>query len=138
MVVNDTISFSTNGNNDIIDITDRIQSIVSERPVQNGTVTIFVPGSTAAITSIEYESGAISDLKRLLNELIPENREYQHNLAWGDGNAHAHLRASLIGPSLNIPFVNRSLLLGTWQQIIFIDCDNRPRSRSVTVQIVGE
>ncbi len=138
MVVNDTIFISTKGNNDIIDITDQVQSIVSEKPVQSGTVTIFVSGSTAAITSIEYESGAISDLKRLLNELIPDNRDYQHNLAWGDGNAHSHLRASLIGPSLSIPFVNRVLLLGTWQQVVFIDCDNRPRSRSVSIQIVGE
>ena len=138
MVVSETVSFSTQGDNDIINITNSVQEAVKKSKMQNGSVTVFVPGSTAGITTIEYESGAIADLKRLLDEIIPKSREYQHNLAWGDGNGYSHVRSAMIGPSLNVPFTNSVLLLGTWQQIVLIDCDNRPRSRSLILQILGE
>jgi secondary thiamine-phosphate synthase enzyme len=101
-------------------------------------VTIFCPSSTSGLTTIEYESGALSDLKRLFDEIIPPDREYAHNARWGDGNGHSHVRASLLGASLTIPFVEGRLTLGTWQQIIYIDFDNRPRKRELILQLIGE
>ena len=138
MVINEEIAFSTQGNTDIIDITGKVKAALDKHGIKNGAVTVFVPGSTGAVTTIEYEQGVISDLRRLINELIPPGREYMHNRAWGDGNAHSHLSAALLGSSLSVPVVNGSLTLGTWQQIVFIDCDNRPRRRTLIVQIMGE
>ena len=138
MVTNESILFSTQGNSDVIDITGSVKAVLEKQHITNGTITIFVPGSTGAVTTIEYEQGVISDLQRLFDDIIPPDRDYKHNLAWGDGNAHSHLRAALLGPSLSVPVIDGKLTLGTWQQIVFVDCDNRPRSRSLIVQIVGE
>ncbi|MFC1561706.1 secondary thiamine-phosphate synthase enzyme YjbQ [candidate division KSB1 bacterium] len=135
MIINDTITLTTQGNADIIDITQNVWDIITRNDVKDGLVTLFVPGSTGALTSIEYEPGAVSDLRAFLDEIIPPDKNYRHNLAWGDGNGHSHLRAALLGPSLSIPVVDTAMTLGTWQQIIFIDCDNRPRSRTIIVQI---
>ncbi len=129
---------STRGDSDIHDITDQVARHVAQSGLKNGTVTVFCPSSTSAVTTIEYESGALSDLKRLFDEIIPQNREYAHNARWGDGNGHSHIRASLLGPSLTIPFVNGELTLGTWQQVIYVDFDNRPRRRELIVQLIGE
>ncbi len=137
-VITKKISLETKGNTDIIDITDRVKDIVASEKIKNGTVTVFVPGSTGAITTIEYESGLIKDLKRMFQEVASQEKEYAHNLAWGDGNGHSHVRAALIGPSLTVPLIDKSMELGTWQQIILIDFDNRSRSRNLIVQIVGE
>ncbi|NYT00538.1 MAG: YjbQ family protein [Methanocellales archaeon] len=132
------ISFQTKGNVDIIDITDKVAELLIESEPNNGIATIFVPGSTGAITTIEYEHGLIEDMKNALERLIPQGIEYKHNLRWGDGNGHSHLRSAVLGPSLTVPFSNKKLLTGTWQQIVFIDLDARPRSRRIIVQIVGE
>ena len=133
-----SFSLSTNGNTDMRDITDQITNAVSKSGLTAGTVTVFCPSSTSALTTIEYESGALSDLRRLFDEIIPINREYAHNERWHDGNGHSHVRAALLGPSMTIPFVDRQLTLGTWQQIIYVDFDNRPRHRELVVQLIGE
>jgi len=133
-----SIQLSTRGNADIHEITDQVASNVIQSGLKDGTVTIFCPSSTSALATIEYESGALSDLKRLFDEIIPPNREYAHNARWGDGNGHSHVRASLLGPSLTVPFVNGRLTLGTWQQIIYVDFDNRPRKRELILQLIGE
>lgn len=137
-VITKNISLETKGNADIIDITAQVSDIVSNCDVKNGTVTVFVPGSTGAITTIEYEPGLVEDLHRLFEEVASEKKKYAHNLRWGDGNGHSHVRAALIGPSLTVPFTDSVMYLGTWQQVIFIDFDNRFRSRELIVQIVGE
>jgi len=133
-----SLSFPTGGNTDIIDITDEVSDALSKSCISDGTVTIFAPGATGAVTTIEYESGLISDLKDMLERIAPQNAQYAHNLKWGDGNGHSHVRAALLGPSLSVPFSSGRMQLGTWQQIIFIDLDNRPRDRKLIVQIVGE
>src|SRR5687767_2343253 len=133
-----SISLQTQGNADIHDITDQLTKAVSKSGLTSGTATIFCPSSTSALTTIEYESGAVSDLRRLFDELIPSNREYAHNERWHDGNGHSHVRAALLGPSLVIPFVEGKLTLGTWQQVIYVDFDNRPRQRELVVQLIGE
>ena len=133
-----SISLSTKSDIDIHDITDAIANIVSSSGLKAGTVTVFCPSSTSALTTIEYESGAVSDLKRLFDEIIPQNREYAHNARWHDGNGHSHVRASLLGPSLTVPFVEGKLTLGTWQQVIYVDFDNKPRRRELVLQIIGE
>lgn len=138
MVYTGTIQLSTRGHADMHDITSDVQGIVRESGLRDGIVTIFCPSSTSGVTTIEFESGALADLKRLFDEIAPEDREYQHNLRWGDGNGFAHVRAGLLGPSLTVPFRNGRLLLGTWQQITFIDFDNRPRRRELIVQVLGE
>jgi len=127
----------TKGNSDIIDITSIIGDLLNESDYSEGQVTIFVPGSTAAITTIEYEPGLLKDLPEFLDEIIPANRNYHHDQTWHDGNGHAHLRSALIKTSLTVPFKQGRLLLGTWQQLIFIDCDNRPRKRRIVVQFIG-
>ncbi len=132
------ISLNTRGNADIHDITDRIANAIAQSGLNAGTATVFCPSSTSALTTIEYESGALSDLRRLFDEIVPQNREYAHNTRWGDGNGHSHIRASLLGPSLTIPFVNGELTLGTWQQVIYVDFDNRPRRRELVLQLIGE
>jgi secondary thiamine-phosphate synthase enzyme len=133
-----SIHLETRGDADIHEITDRVATAMIQSELNNGIVTVFTPSATSALTTIEYESGCLSDLRRLLDEIIPPNRPYQHNARWGDGNGHAHIRAALFGPSLTIPFLERRLVLGTWQQIIFIDFDNRPRRRELVVQVVGD
>jgi secondary thiamine-phosphate synthase enzyme len=133
-----SLSLQTSGNADMIDITDELRSILQESDLKNGIITVFCPSSTSALTTIEYEDGALSDLKRLFDEIAPQNQHYQHNAAWGDGNGHSHVRAALLGPSLTVPFVDGRLTLGTWQQVIFIDFDNRARRRHLVVQLIGE
>ncbi len=138
MVKSLTIQLSTRGNADVLDITPNVAAAVRESGLANGIVTVFCPSSTSALTTIEYESGCISDLRRLFDEIAPPNRDYAHNARWGDGNGHSHVRAALLGPSLTIPFTDASLTLGTWQQIIFVDFDNRPRQRRLIAQVIGE
>lgn len=138
MVITKTISLNTKGETDIIDITSRVEQILTDTKLKNGTITVFVPGSTGGLTTIEYESGVINDLKKALEHIAPRNASYAHNSRWGDGNGFSHVRASLLGPSMSVPFSEGSLTLGTWQQIIFIDFDNRPRSRKLIAQIIGE
>lgn len=129
---------STQGNCDVIDITRDVAGLVSETGLSSGTVTVFVSGSTAGITTIEFEDGAVGDLKRSFERLLPEGLEYKHNEKWGDGNGHSHIRASWLGPSLTVPLHNSELLLGTWQNIIFVDFDNRPREREIILLVTGE
>ena len=133
-----SISINTQGNADVRDITVEVARSILQSGLKDGIATIFCPSSTSALTTIEYESGAVSDLRRLFDEIIPQNREYAHNERWHDGNGHSHVRAALLGPSLTIPFVEGQLTLGTWQQIIYVDFDNRPRQRKLIVQLVGE
>lgn len=133
-----TLSVQTQGNAQMVDVTDEVAQVVRESGLDAGIVTVFCPGATGAVTTIEYESGAVSDFQRLFDEIAPPDRDYAHNARWGDGNGHSHIRSALLGPSLTVPFVDRSLLLGTWQQIIFVDFDNRPRSRRIIVQVMGE
>ena len=131
-------SIRTQGEGDILDITNRVTEAVTESKLMNGIITIFVPGSTGAITTIEYEPGLLKDFPNMLARLAPKNLMYEHEKRWRDGNGHSHVRASLIGPSLTIPFTQRRLTLGTWQQIIFIELDVRNRSRNLIFQIIGE
>lgn len=138
MVVTDSIELQTRGHADMLDITGEVAAKVRESGVGSGIVTVFCPGSTSAVTTIEYESGALSDLQRLFDEIVPPDRDYAHNRRWGDGNGHSHVRAALLGPSLTVPVVAGELQLGTWQQITYCDFDNRSRSRRLIVQIVGE
>ena len=135
--INEQISFRSRGETDIIDLTDRVAEKIEEAGVSEGHVLLFVPGATAALTTIEFESGLIADLRETLDRIAPKNRVYQHNERWGDGNGHSHIRASLLGPSLIVPISSGRMILGTWQQIVFIDFDNRPRQRTVAVQITG-
>ena len=138
MVVTTLIEVQTRGNADLIDLTDQAAAAVRDSGVRNGIATLFSPSSTCALTTIEYEPGALADLTRLFDEIAPPEREYRHNARWGDMNGHSHLRAALLGPSLTVPVVEGQLSLGTWQQIVFCDFDNRPRRRELVVQILGE
>ena len=128
---------SSKGENDIIDITNNVEKILLESQLKNGMVTLFVVGSTAAITTIEYEQGLQRDFPSMLERIAPKGIEYEHDNTWNDGNGHAHVRASLIGPSLTIPFINGETSLGTWQQIVFVEMDTRSRERKIVVQIIG-
>jgi secondary thiamine-phosphate synthase enzyme len=138
VVITETIELETRGHADMLDITGQVAAKLRDSGIASGVVTIFCPGSTSALTTIEYESGALSDLKRVFDEVVPPDREYAHNRRWGDGNGHSHVRAALLGPSLTVPVVDGELALGTWQQITYCDFDNRPRSRRLIVQILGE
>jgi secondary thiamine-phosphate synthase enzyme len=133
-----SLNLRTSGDAQMVDLTAQTAEAVASSGLKAGIVTLFVPGSTAALTTIEYESGALRDFKRLFDEIAPADRDYAHNLRWGDDNGHSHVRAALLGPSLTIPFADGHLLLGTWQQIILVDFDNRPRSRTVIAQVMGE
>jgi secondary thiamine-phosphate synthase enzyme len=133
-----SIQVSTRGNADMVNVTDLVAKTVMESGMKDGIVTIFTPSSTSALTTIEYESGCLSDLKRLFDEIIDPERHFAHNARWGDGNGHSHVRAALVGASFTIPFVEKRLTLGTWQQLILIDFDNRSRRRELVVQILGE
>jgi secondary thiamine-phosphate synthase enzyme len=138
MVVTREISLQTKGQCDIIDITTQVEQQVAEASVKNGTATIFVAGSTAGITTIEFEPGLLSDLKNMWQRIVPQDISYDHDRRWGDGNGYSHVRASLLGGSLVVPFNDKKLTLGTWQQVVLLDFDNRPRSRQIIVQIMGE
>lgn len=137
-VVTRNITLQTKGNCDIVDITPLVAEEIQESNVGNGIVTLFVSGSTAGLTTIEHEPNLLSDFKNMWDRLVPQDIPYQHNKTWGDGNGHSHVRASLLSASLTIPFVSKRLTLGTWQQVVFIDFDNRPRSRKMVLQIMGE
>lgn len=128
----------TTGKTDIIDLTPQINEGLRKSAILSGAATLFVPGSTAGLTTIEYESGVIHDLKKAVERMAPEDLYYEHNERWGDGNGYAHVRAALIGPSLHIPIVEGHLTLGTWQQIVLLDFDNRPRTRHIIMQTTGE
>lgn len=132
------IELSTQGHAQIIDITQQVAHAIDQSELSSGIGCVFAPGATGGITTIEYEPGCVQDLQRLFDEIAPENREYEHHLRWGDGNGHSHLRSALLGPSLSFPFLDGAPTLGTWQQIVFIDFDNRPRSRRLILQLVGE
>jgi len=138
VISNASIKIQTRGRSDIIDITQKVKEKVEESGIREGGVILFIPGSTAALTTIEYERGVINDLRRAIERLAPEGIPYEHDACWGDGNGYAHVRAALLGPSLAIPIRGGRLVLGTWQQIILIDFDNRPRRREIITQIVGE
>jgi secondary thiamine-phosphate synthase enzyme len=133
-----TVMLHTKGFTDVIDITDRVSSVLSESGIQDGLVTVFCSGSTGSVTTIEYEPGVIKDLQRAVERLVPSSSSYDHDRRWGDGNGFSHVRAALLKPSLGIPVSDGRLLLGSWQQIVFIDFDNRSRDRALTVQIIGE
>lgn len=138
MVQTTYLKLSTRGNADIHDITVEVEQVVAKSGLKNGIVTIFCPSSTSALTTIEYEPGALSDLCRLFDEIVSPNRPYQHNARWGDGNGHSHVRAALLKADLTVPFVSGRLTLGDWQQIIYVDFDIRPRHRQLVVQMIGE
>ncbi|HLF14714.1 MAG TPA: secondary thiamine-phosphate synthase enzyme YjbQ [Bacteroidota bacterium] len=133
-----TFSVSSKGFTDVIDITGEVRGAVAAAGVKDGIVTVFVPGSTAGITTIEFESGAIEDLKDAIDRIAPRDIHYAHNARWGDGNGFSHVRSALLGPSVTVPFNDRQLRLGSWQQIVLVDFDNRPRKRDIIVQVLGE
>jgi secondary thiamine-phosphate synthase enzyme len=137
-VVTASLQLSTRGDADIKDITGSVRDLLLQSGLQQGILTIFCPSATSALTTIEHESGALNDLRRLFDEIAAPDRPYQHNARWGDGNGHSHVRAALLGPSLTVPFINAKMSLGTWQQIIYLDFDNRPRQRELVVQMIGD
>lgn len=138
MVVTTKVGLRTQGEGEVIDITAQVAREVEQSGVDSGTVTVFVPGSTAAVTTVEYEPGLVADLHALWERVAPRAIAYHHDQRWGDGNGHAHVRASLLGPSLVVPFSGGALVLGQWQQIVLVDFDNRPRSREIVLQIMGQ
>ena len=137
-VITKMIQLQTRGGGDVVDISTQVVRAVQETALHNGIAAIFCPSATSALTTLEYESGCVADLRRLFDEIAAPDRHYDHNARWGDGNGHSHVRAALLGPSLTVPFVDRRLTLGTWQQIVFVDFDNRPRRRELVVQVIGE
>ena len=138
MVITQELSLRTKGHCDIQDITPQVARAVRDSGLRAGIVTVFCPGATGGLTTIEYESGALADLQQVFDEIAPPDRDYRHHLRWGDDNGHSHVRAALTGPSLTVPFVDGRLTLGTWQQIVFLDFDTRPRSRRLVAQVMGE
>lgn len=138
MVVCKRIQVDTRGNGDTKDLTHEVQESVNRSGIRVGTATLFVVGSTAALTTLEFEPGAVADLQDAMERVAPRKATYRHHLRWGDDNGHSHVRAAIMGPSLTIPFVDGRLTLGTWQQIILVDFDTRPRKRDIVVQIIGE
>lgn len=137
-VITKTIKVKTKGEDDIIDITNQTSKVIENSEIKNGIVTIFVSGSTAALTTIEYEPGLLMDFPKMLERVAPKNIDYGHEQRWHDGNGHSHVRASLLDPSLSVPFSNRSLMLGTWQQIVLLELDTRSRERNLILQILGD
>src|SRR5512143_2985266 len=133
-----TLRIPTGGMTDVVDLTERVRDLVRRSTIRDGIATVFVPGSTAGVTTIEFEPGVVGDLKDAFERLIPQGIHYGHDARWGDGNGFAHVRASVLGPSLTVPFSGGELLLGTWQQLVLVDFDNRSRNREVIVQIQGE
>jgi len=134
----DRFSIPTKGFTDIQDLTPRVQHLVERSGIDAGTVVVFVPGSTASVTTIEFEPGALEDLRHAIERIAPQSIHYDHNARWGDGNGFAHVRSALLGPSISIPVVGGRLALGTWQQVVLVDFDNRPRNREVIIQCSGE
>ncbi len=132
-----TLEFNTSGEGEVVDLTEKVREAVRESGVLNGTVTVFVPGSTGAVTTIEYEPGLKKDIMNILERIAPRDLYYEHEKMWHDHNGHSHVRASLIGPSLTVPIVEREPILGTWQQIVFLELDVRSRRRRVIVQVMG-
>jgi secondary thiamine-phosphate synthase enzyme len=132
------IHLQTTAETDILDITRQAQEKVLQSGIHDGTMLVFISGSTAAVTTIEYESGVVNDLRKAIDRVAPRNISYEHDRRWGDGNGYSHVRAALVGPSLTVPIRHKKLLLGTWQQIVVLDFDNRPRNREVVIQIAGE
>lgn len=137
-IITKTINLATKSNPELINITGQLEDILGLANVKEGSLTVFVVGSTAAITTLEYEPGLIKDISELYEKIIPEHKHYHHDDTWNDANGYSHLRASLTGPSLTIPFKDAKLLLGTWQQVALIEFDNRPRKRQIVVQLMGE
>jgi len=137
-IVSERITLDTSGNGDFLDITDNVARSLAKSGLQAGYVLVFVAGSTAGITTFEYEPGLVADLKEFLQRMAPTGKHYHHDDTWGDANGFSHVRASFIGPSLTVPFERSNLLLGTWQQIVLAEFDNRPRHREIIVQIIGE
>lgn len=138
MVVNRKIRLETQGEVDMVDITPQIEAELNRARIKNGTATVFVAGSTAGVTTIEYEPGLITDFKEMWQRIVPRNIKYEHDSRWGDGNGYSHVRASLLGASMVIPVADGKLTLGTWQQVVLVDFDNRPRSREIVLQFMGE
>lgn len=138
MVKTERIVLRSQGHADAIDITAQVAQAVQRSGLRNGMVTVFTPGSTCGLTTIEYEPGAVADLRRVLDEIVPPGRDYEHHKRWGDDNGHSHVRSALVGCSLTIPFAEGRLTLGTWQQVVFLDFDTHPRRRELVVQILGE
>ncbi|MFX0063585.1 MAG: secondary thiamine-phosphate synthase enzyme YjbQ [Candidatus Hermodarchaeota archaeon] len=136
--LSNTINIKTKGDVDLVDISGEIQKIVQNSPVNNGIINIFCSGATGAITTIEYEPGLIKDFPAMLDRIAPRSIPYEHHKTWNDNNGHSHCRASLLGPSLTIPFRDKKLILGTWQQVIFVELDTRPRNRSLLCTIIGD
>ncbi len=138
VVITKQIKISSKSENDIIDITEQVANAISESGISNGTITVFVSGSTGAITTIEYEPGLVNDFPEMLSRIAPDDINYEHEQRWHDGNGRSHVKASLVGPSLTVPFKDGQLLLGTWQQIVFLELDTRARTRNLVLQIIGE
>jgi len=138
MIFSETVSISTKGFTDIIDLTDQVSAVLKRSKIDSGLVTVFCPGSTGALTTIEYESGVLEDLQKAIEKIVPSNIPYEHDRRWGDGNGFSHVRSALMKPSLTIPLIQGRLSLGTWQQIVFIDFDNRKRERNIIIHIMGE
>ena len=131
------LRFSTDGDGDVIDLTEGVESVLEASGVENGVVSVFVPGSTAAVTAMEHEPGGVKDLREALERLIPAQGDYEHNRLNHDTNSHAHIRAAIVGPSETVPVRDGGLALGTWQQLVLVDFDDRPRQRTVVVQVIG-
>jgi len=138
LVISQELNLHSEADCDVQDITPQVEQAVRDAGLQAGTVTVFCTGSTGGLTTIEYESGVITDLQQVMDEIVPRYRDYRHHLRWDDDNGSAHIRAALLGPSLTVPFVEGQLTLGTWQQIVFINFDTRPRSRKLVLQMMGE
>jgi secondary thiamine-phosphate synthase enzyme len=137
-VVTSRIELRTRGDAQVVDVTERVQSAIRDSGLRDGIACVFVPGSTGALTTLEYEAGCVADLVRLFDRIAPPGADYEHEKRWHDGNGHSHLRAALLGPSLSLPFTDGEATLGTWQQIVFVDFDNRARTRNLVVQLVGQ
>ena len=137
-VITKQIKIRSKSENDIIDITEQVADVISESGISNGTITVFVSGSTGAITTIEFEPGLVKDFPEMLSRISPDDINYEHEQRWHDGNGRSHVKASLVGPSLTVPFKDGQLLLGTWQQIVFLELDTKARTRTLVLQIIGE
>ncbi|PWB52360.1 MAG: secondary thiamine-phosphate synthase enzyme [Anaerolineales bacterium] len=129
---------STTGNTEIVDITQKVSECISSSELRNGLVTVFCPSATSGITTLEYEPGVLQDFKRIFDEIVPKQNTYLHNEAWHDGNGYSHIRSALLKTSLTVPMVDGRMTLGTWQQLVYVDFDTRPRKREIIVQIMGE
>lgn len=135
---NGSITLKTSARDEVIDVTEKVREIVSKSKIREGLACVFVVGSTAAVTTVEHEPGLVTDMRDAMDRLYPKSIDYEHHQRWGDGNGHSHIRASFVGPSLTVPIVDGNLVLGTWQQIVFLEFDNKPRTREITIKIVGD